>query len=246
MSTTSDASGPAAPSPGEEGGSGKRDGLPALPVRALQVFVSPGTLFERLRERPAWLDVLVLVAALSLASTLLIPEELVREAMMQQAPEGTDAEQVEQFTGFLRWTGMISAVVGPLFVAAVVAGVAHLVFTLVLGGRCTYRQLFSAASHMMLVPTVGTLVTVPLILATGDVQTSLALHLLAPGIDTGTYAFRLLRGLNVFGLAGAVVMGVAVGQLYRSRSTGPAVALMVALYVALKAVMAVAGTPAAA
>ncbi len=243
MNSTTGPPRPSTPSPRAEGDAADREELPSLPGRALQVFVAPGALFDRLRENPAWVDVMALVAALSLASTLLIPEELVREAMMQQAPEGTDAEQVEQFTGFVRWTGMISAVIGPLFVAAVVAGIAHLAFTLVLGGRCTYRQLFSAASHMMLVPTVGTLVTVPLILSTGDVQTSLALHLLAPGIDTGTYAFRLLRGLNVFGLAGAAIMGVAVGRLYRSRSTGSAVALMLALYVALKAAMAVVGAP---
>lgn len=243
MNSTTGPPRPSTPSPRAEGDAADREELPSLPGRALQVFVAPGALFDRLRENPAWVDVMALVAALSLASTLLIPEELVREAMMQQAPEGTDAEQVEQFTGFVRWTGMISAVVGPLFVAAVVAGVTHLVFTLVLGGRRTYRQVFSAASHMMLVPTVGTLVTVPLILSTGDVQTSLALHLLAPGIDTGTYAFRLLRGLNVFGLAGASIMGVAVGRLYRSRSTVPAVGLMLALYVALKAAMAVVGTP---
>lgn len=218
--------------------------LPALPKRAFMTFVSPGALFDRLEEEPVWLDVMVLVAALSLASTLLIPEELVREAMMQQAPEGTGPEQVDQMSGFIRTTGMVAAVIGPLFVAAVVAGASHLIFTLVLGGRCTYRKLFSAASHMMLVPTVGTLLTVPLILSTGDVQTTLAFHLLAPGLDDGSYLYRLLHGLNVFGLAGAAVMGVAVGRLYEKRSAGSATAVLLALYLVLKAVMAIfAGPP---
>lgn len=221
--------------------------LPALPKRALMTFVSPAALFDRLEQEPVWLDVMVLVAALSLASTLLIPEELVREAMMQQAPEGADTEQIDRMSGFIRTTGMVAAVVGPLFVAAVAAGASHLIFTLVLGGRCTYRKLFSAASHMMLIPTVGTLLTVPLILSTGDVQTTLAFHLLAPGLEVGSYPYRLLHGLNVFGLGGAAVMGVAVGRLYEKRSAGSAVAVMLALYVALKAVMAVfAGPPGAA
>lgn len=221
--------------------------LPALPKRALMVFVSPAALFDRLEEEPVWLDVMVLVAALSLASTLLIPGELVREAMMQQAPEGADPEQVDQMSGFIRTTGMVAAVLGPLFVAAVVAGATHLIFTLVLGGRCTYRKLFSAASHMMFVPTIGTLLTVPLILSTGDVQTTLAFHLLAPGLEAGSYPYRLLHGLNVFGIGGAAVMGVAVDRLYEKRSAGTAVGVMLALYVALKAVMAiVAGPPGAA
>lgn len=218
--------------------------LPGLPTRAVQVFVAPGTLFDRLEANPVWIDVMVLVAALSLASTLLVPEELVRETMMQQAPEGAGADEVERWTGFVRTTGMVAAVIGPLFVAAVVAGVSHLVFTLLLGGRSTYRKLFSAASHMMLVPTVGTLLTVPLILSTGDVQTTLAFHLLAPGVETGSYAYRFLHGLNVFGLGGAAVMGVAVSRLYEKRSAGVSIAVMLVLYVVLKAVMAVFAAPA--
>lgn len=215
--------------------------LPSLPKRAVQVFVAPGELFDRLREEPVWLDVLILVVALSVAYTLLIPEELFRETMMQQAPEGADPEQMEQMAGWMTWLQIIAAVIGPLFGAAVVAGVTHLVFTLVLGGRSTYRKLFSATAHMLLVPTVGTLLTLPLILSTGDMQTTLSLHLLVPGLESGTFAFRLLRGLNVFGLAGAGIMGVAVSRLYDDRSPGPAVSVMVVLYVIYVALGALMG-----
>lgn len=240
--TTRDAD-PASPSPAGPGAGDAEEGpeLPGLPKRSLLVFTAPGQLFDRLEERPVWLDVMLLVAGLSLAATLLIPQELVREAMMQQAPEGTAVEDVEEMTGFLRTAGMVAAVIGPLFVAAVVAGVTHLLFTLVLGGRSTYRQVFSAAAHMMLIPTVGTLLTVPLVLSTGDVQTALALHLLVPGLETDTYVYRLLHALNVFGIAGAVVMGVAVGHLYRDRSTRSGVAVMLILYVAMKALMSAFG-----
>lgn len=230
---------PAAPPPSSGADRGEEESvLPGLPKRAAQVFVAPGELFDRLRENPVWLDAMLLVVALSVAYTLLIPEDLLREAMMQQAPEGADPEQM---TGWMSWFRIVAAVVGPFFGAAVVAGVAHLVFTLVLGGRSTYRQLFSATAHMMLVPTVGTLVTLPLILSTGDMQTTLSLHLLFPGLETGTLAFRLLRGLNVFGLAGAGIMGVAVSRLYDNRSLGSAVSVMIVLYVVYVALGAVMG-----
>lgn len=229
------------PGPGSDEVDGADSGAPTLPKRAVQVFVAPGELFDRLREDPVWLDVLVLVVALSVAYTLLIPEEMLREAMLQGAPEDADPDRMEQVAGWMSWFRIIAAVVGPLFGVAVVAGVAHLVFTLVLGGRSTYRQLFSAAAHMMLVPTVGTLVTLPLILSTGDMQTSLSLHLLVPGLETGTLAFRLLRGLNVFGLAGAAVMGMAVSRLYDDRSAGSAVSVMVVLYVLYVSIGAVMG-----
>ena len=231
---------PHSPSPAaaDAGSADREPELPGLPKRALQVFVAPGELFERLRERPVWLDAMILVVALSLAYTLLLPQELLREAMVRQAPEGADTAQLEQVAGWMRWIG---AVLGPLIGAAVVAGVCHLVFTLVLGGRSTYRQLFSATAHMMLVPTAGTLLTLPLIISTGDLQTTLGMHLLVPGIDTGTFAFRFLRGLNVFGIAGATVMGVAVGELYDDRSTGSGITVMLVLYVVFVALGALMG-----
>lgn len=239
MSPSPDDPATARPSGADSGGGDS--GLPPLPKRAVQVFVAPGELFDRLREDPVWLDVMILVVALSVAYTLLLPEELLREAMMQQAPEGADPGQMEQMAGWMSWFRIVAAVVGPLFGAAVVAGVAHLVFTLVLGGRSTYRQLFSATAHMMLVPTVGTLVTLPLILSTGDMQTTLSFHLLFPGLETGTFAFRLLRGLNVFGLAGAAIMGVAVSRLYDNRSLGPAISVMIVIYVGYVALGALMG-----
>ena len=238
MSPRPDESATASPSGADGGGN---SGLPPLPKRAVQVFVAPGELFDRLREEPVWLDVMLLVVALSVAYTLLIPEELLREAMMQQAPEGADPAQMEQMAGWMSWFRIVAAVIGPLFGAAVVAGVAHLIFTLVLGGRSTYRQLFSATAHMMLVPTVGTLVTLPLILSTGDMQTTLSFHLLFPGLETGTFAFRLLRGLNVFGLAGAAVMGVAVSRLYDDRPLGSAISVMIVIYVVYVALGALMG-----
>lgn len=216
------------PAPGD--GDGEATELPSLPRRALMVFVAPGRLFDRLRERPTWLDATLLLVALSVAYTLLIPEDLLREAMLQQAPEGTDPQQMEEMTGWLSWFRIVAAVVGPLISVGVVAGVAHLIFTLVLGGRGTYRQLVSATAHMMLIPTVGTLVTLPLVLSTGDLQTTLSLHLLLPGLEDGTFLYRLLRGLNVFGMAGAAVLGVGVSRLYDGRSAASAVSVMVVLY----------------
>lgn len=227
---------------GGRGGDDRGD-PPGLPSRAVRVFLAPGELFEALDRKPAWLDALLLATALSLATTLLIPEELVRETMLRQVPEGGDAAAAREMAGFVRTAGIVAAVVGPAIVTALIAAVTYLIFSLVLGGRSTYRKLFSAAAHVMLIPSLGALATVPLVLATGDVQTSLALHLLAPGLDAESYLFRFLRGLNVFGLAGTAAMGVAVGTLYEEHSTGTSAAVLLVLYVALKAALAIFGGP---
>lgn len=215
-------------------------GLPSLAVRAVRVFVAPGELFDRLRDRPAWLGAMLLVVGLSLASSLLVPEQLFRDAFMAGLPEGTDPSQVQgQMEFFLTFRHVLSAVLPPV-VMVLLAGVLLFVFNLLFGGEAGFRQLLSATAHAMLIPTVGGLITVPIMQATGDVQTAMALHLLVPGLDEG-YLYRLLHGLNVFSLWAGVVLAVAVSRIYPSRTVGGAAATILGVYVAMKAVFAIFG-----
>lgn len=222
------------------GAGADRKDLPNLAVRTFQVFTAPGKLFDRLRERPAWLGAMLLVVALSVGGSLLVPEQLIRDAFMAGVPEGTDPSAVEgQLQFFLTFRHVISAVAPPLAIV-LIAGLLVFVFNLVFGGQASFGQLLSATSHAMLITSVGSLLTLPVMQASGDVQTALALHLLVPGLDEG-YLYRFLHGLNVFSLWTAVVLAVAVSRIYPARTVGGAAATIVGLYVTIKAVFAVFG-----
>lgn len=223
------------------GEAGTGDDLPNLAVRFGQVFFSPGRLFDSLKENPAWLGPLMVVAVASLAVTLVIPEELMREAFIAQAPADAPAEQIDTMMRIGRWTGVAAAVVGPFLIAGILGGCLLFLYNMVLGGTATFVQLFSAAAHAMFVPMVGGLITTPLAIAAGDLNTALALHLLVPGLGAETYMYRFLHGLNVFSLGTAVVLGIAVSRLYPRRSAGSAAFTLVGLYVAVKAVVAAFG-----
>jgi len=213
---------------------------PSLPARATLTFAAPGRLGEALRERPAWLDVLLLLVGLSVLSAALIPEEVYVDAFLSQAPPDAPEEAVRQqaelFFG-LRW---VFAVLAPPLVVAVIAGVSLFVFNVVLGGAASFRQLFSLAAHAFLIPTVGALLTIPIIRATGDLESSLSLHLLVPGLDEG-FLYRLLRGTSVFSLWACVVLGVGVERLYEGRSLRFAVGTYLVLYGAWKVLAALVG-----
>lgn len=213
--------------------------LPSLPARLGQVFFAPAKLFDALRERPAWIGPLVVVAVATLAMTLLVPEELMREAVIAQAGEDATPEQIETAVSIGRWIPIVASVVGPPIVAAIIAGLLLFLYNTVLGGMSTFRQLFSATSHAMIIPALGTVITTPLAISAGDLNTSLALHLLVPGLEVDTYLYDLLHGLNVFSLATAVVLGIAVSRLYPRRTAGSSALTIVGVYVVLKAVVAV-------
>lgn len=188
----SGSAGPGPGAPGPAGGDSEPE-VPGLLVRAGQVIVSPGRLFDRLRRRPVWLGALLLVAAAGLLWAALIPEELLVEAARRSLPSDMEAAEVERIARFSRYGNFVGAVVGPFLVATIVAGIVFFAYTVVLGGEATYRQTFSVTAHALIIPAAGTLLTVPLVLSTGDVQTVLALHLLVPDPDADAYLFRFLR-----------------------------------------------------
>ncbi len=141
--------------------------IPALPARLAQVIFSPGALFERLRERPVWLGALLTAVVLSVAANLLIPEELIRQLIMEQMPDDADPSGVEtalRIAGILRLVGPI---VFPPLLAVFLAAVVLLIYNLLAGGEASFAQAMSATSHVLFIPTLGGLLTVPLILAAG-------------------------------------------------------------------------------
>lgn len=215
--------------------------LPGLHVRVLQLLVSPGELFDRLRERPVWIGALLLSIGLALASTLIVPEEAFHQAALAEMPEDAEPEAVQSALRLMIVVAYAASVLGPIVLALVVAGTMALIFNIGLGGEADFRQLFSASTHGLLILTLGGVVTLPLVLATGDLRTALTLHLLVPGLEEDGYLFRLLRGLNLFALWTCAVLGVAVERLYPRRTAGPAAATLIVLYVVLKAIIATFG-----
>ena len=226
--------------PRTEGTAGDDEPLPNLAVRVWELVMSPGRLFDRLRERPAWIGALVLMVAVAVVSTWIMPEEILREAATVNMPEDASPEQVESAVGFARIAGYIGSVIGPPVAVAVVAGVLLFVFNVVLGGAARYVQLFSATAHAMLITTLGGIVVLPLVLSSGDPQTALALHLLLPGVEEG-FLYRLFHGLNVFGLWAATLLGLAVSRIYPARTFGGAAGAVLGMYVATKLLWAVLG-----
>ncbi len=174
----------------------------------------------------------------------MIPAELMREAMMAGLPTDASPEQIEavdKMADFTRSFGWVLAIVSTVFLFAFLAGVLKLIYGVLLGGAVTFKQMFSATTHAQLINTAGALVTLPLIRATGDLRSTLSLHLLAPDLERGSWLLGFLQGLNLFGLWTMVVLGIAVSRMSPKVSTGSAISLLIGLYVLLKAIMAAIG-----
>ena len=216
--------------------------LPNFPIRFVQVFTSPATLFDALRERPVWLDALLVTIVVSLFVQFMIPAEILRDAMMSGLPADASPEQIEateKMAGFMRSFGWVIVIGSTLFLFALLAGVLKLVYGVLLGGAVTFKQMFSATAHAQLINTAGALLTLPLVRATGDLRSTLSLHLLAPDLERDGWLFSFLQGLSLFGLWTMVVLGIAVSRISPKISASSAIAFLVVAYILLKAVLAV-------
>ena len=214
--------------------------LPSLPVRIVRVFVAPGELFDALRERPVWLDALLVTIVVALLIQFVLPVEIFREAVMSGLPSDASPEQIEATENSiptLRVIAWISTVIMPPLLFALIAGALKLLYSVLLGGAGTFKQLFSATAHAQIVNAVGGLLVLPLILTTGDPRQALSLQLLVP-MEREGWLFGFLNGLNFFGMWTMIVLGIAVSRIYPKVSAASAIGVLMGAYVVLKAVFA--------
>jgi len=221
---------------------GPMNALPPLPVRILQVFTSPASLFDELKETPRWIGAALVVIALGLVVQALIPVELIEKMALANLPPDAPPEQVEavkQFMGasnVIRW---VATILVPLLLMVFVSGFILLIWNAILGGEQRFVAILACTAHSYIVWAAGGLATLPLLLARQDLRTTLSLHLLTPFLDSGSYAYRFLAGLNLFGIWTMILLGVAVSRLYPKVSAGSACTVMVLAYVVLKAITAI-------
>ena len=226
-------------SPGDNGAPEQAADLPSLPARIAQVFFSPAALFDKLKARPAWIGALVTIVVVSLIVQILFPEELLRQLVMEQLGDNPEQAQIDaamRLAGIFRYVGPV--VFTPIL-AVVLVGLVLLIWNLILGGEASFAQTMSISTHTLFIPTLGGLLTVPLMIAAGDATVALSLDLLLPGLDEEGFLYGFLHGLNLFSIWAAVVLGIGVSRLYPKATVGSAAFAILSLYVVFKAVSAV-------
>lgn len=224
--------------------------LPSLPRRAIDVFLSPGRLFEGLRTHPAWVGALLLGGILVVIATVAVPaemyEEMMRAQLQAQGAEGGQAPDPATMATIAKWAGAVGALVMWGVMSLFIAGFAVLVFRLVLGDEGTFKQYLSVVTHALIISGVGALLLTPLRIMAEDVQMTLNVGTFLGGvIEEGTYFARVLRFLELFSLWSYAVMGIGISKMDPKRGAGSAMAVMFGLAVALALIFAIFGGGAA-
>jgi hypothetical protein len=216
------------------------------------MIVSPGETFTSIVQTPRPAGILFLIClVIGLATGLPQFTERGRQATLDM-----QATQIERFTGQpvtpeayaameqrAHFGGYITIVSVFIFlpVFTVLFGALYwVVFNALLGGTASFKQVLAIVAHSQVVSALGALVSAPIQYVQGT-QTATGpfnLGALAPMLEPGSTLANILGGLSVFTIWQVIITAIGLGVLYRRKSGGIAIALVV-VYVAIVAVFAV-------
>ncbi|HEX8390874.1 MAG TPA: YIP1 family protein [Longimicrobium sp.] len=204
----------------------------SFPRRVLDTFLSPLAMFQRFGARPPWVDVTLLSMVLMVGAMAMIParvfEGTLREAMAQRGqamPAGA-----EQMAGVQRIFALGSAAFGPWIGLVITAGLLTLVFSVVMGGKASFRQYLSVAAHAGLIGAVGMWAKLPIILQKENMAAGISLAALVPSADPAGFLYKFLTAWEVFAVWQFVVLALGVSALGRKVGTGTALAVILGCY----------------
>ncbi len=221
------------PEPVEAAGQGQERPRLGAVARIVRLYVAPGEVFADIARRPGWLAPMLLLVALTFASTLYITGKIDMTATMERWQETSGVEldeaQLERATEhqpnpLVRAT--MSVAVVP--VAFLLLGGIYLVTGKAVGSEAEFAETFSVTLHAYLAPSlVKTVLTCLLLIprsamAAQDLETVLASNLAAFLPQDAPGWLRAVGGtLDLFNVWIVVLlaMGLAtVGRLSRGRA----------------------------
>ena len=229
---------------------------PNLAARILGIYFSPHDTFRAVVARPRWFGVMLITLVIGAACQYVImssPE--LQDAMIDQQirrmESGGTAASDQQIAGIERMMGLLpqiypvaTFVIGPLFVAAI-AGIFVGIFTTLMGGQGTFKQMFAVLTHSGLISMLSGIFSAALVAAgvppSGVRPPGANLGIFLPMLEEGTFLLGMLQTIDLFLIWWLVVLAIGVGVLYKRRPGGIATTL-IAIYVGIAMIVGMASS----
>lgn len=213
-----------------------------LGARVLGVIFSPRDTFAAVAARPKWLGVTVVTLALLSASYYVLmsnpqmQEAIIDQQLDQAAARGTEISDqqlaaTEQFiTRFLPPVYAVAIwIIGPI-ITAIVAGILMGIFSMMLGGNGTFRQVYALVAHAGVISTLSAVLMAAMLLAGVEPQgvrpPSANLGVFVPMLEDTSFVYIFLRTIDMILIWWMFTMAIGLGVLYKRRTGGIAGTLL--------------------
>jgi hypothetical protein len=204
------------------------------------VLTSPRETFAAIAERPRWLGVLAITLVIAAACQyVILSSPDMQDAMIAQAtrnPNMTDQQiaATEQFIPRLAavFAG-VTLVFGPV-ITAIIAGILMLIFSTLMGGAATFKQVYAVVAHSGVVSSLTGLLTAGMILIgakpTGATPPGANLGIFVPMLEETAFVTQFLSAIDLVLIWWVVTLSIGLSVLYKRRTGGIATTL-ICLYV---------------
>jgi Yip1 domain len=222
----------------------------SLAARLVGVLTSPRDTYAQVAARPQWFGAfLTVVLVAGLAGAVFTATEVGQRAILDQQVNQmeawgrhlTDAD-MQQMEGMLPNYKYLAPIFQLAFFGVgglLTAGAAFVVFSALMGGDATFKQVFAVVAHSGVVLAVAALFSLPLDYARETMSSPTSLTVFLPMLEETSFAAKLLGSFDLFRIWWAISLAVGLGVLYRRRPARVAAALVI-IYIALAVLYAAA------
>jgi hypothetical protein len=200
------------------------------------VLTSPRETFAAVAARPRWLGVMAITLAITATCQYVIfssPD--IQDAMIAQAtrnPNVSDAQvaATEQFIPRLPaiFAGA-TLFLGPVF-TAIIGGILLLIFSTLMGGAATFKQVYSVVAHSGVVSMLSGLLSAGLIMIgappTGPNPPGANLGIFVPMLEETSFVTQFLSAIDLVLVWWVVTLSIGLAVLYKRRTFGIAATLL--------------------
>jgi len=220
---------------------------PGLLTRVIGVLLSPRETYAAVAARPKALGVLLLtIAIFAIGQGWFVSTEVGKDIVMDQQVRAMESfgvtisdemyAQMESRMSYAPYTTAGSMLVFLPLSNALVAGLLLLVFSMMMGGTGTFKQLFAIVSHSNVIVALQQLIVIPLSLAAGRMA-SANLAIFVPMLEEDAFLTVFLGTIDLFLVWWVISLAIGTGVLYK-RKTGPIATVFLSLYVVIALILA--------
>lgn len=209
---------------------------PGLLARIVGVLLSPKETFAAVASRPRWFGVMVVTLSITAACQYFIMSSPgMQEAMIEQATRNPNMSD-EQVAATERFIPMLPYVfagatlfLGPVF-SVIIAGILLMIFSTLMGGSATFKQVFAVNAHSGVVSMLSGLVGAGLIMIgaepSGTTPPGANLGVFVPMLEETSFLTQFLIAIDLILVWWLITLSIGLAVLYKRRTGGIAVTLL--------------------
>src|SRR5688500_5914215 len=182
---------------------------PGLAARLIGVVFSPRDAYAAVAARPRALGALAVSVLIMLAANaVFLSTEVGQNALLDQQLSAIKAfgvtvtnemvQQMEARLAYAVYSTAASLLVGVPLICAILAGLLLAIFTAVLGGGATFKQVYAVAAHSTIIGAIQQIFSMPIMYAREEMASPTTLAVFFPMLEETSFFTYLFSAVDLF------------------------------------------------